>query len=153
MWRMKVTAVSVVVLGALLFGAVVAYAGWGWNAKVDIGGTKVGTSWSVTNDNNGAADYHAEITLTVPSNVDVNVIKLAPRENLTVVRTGEVCVGTDINAVVSYVITSNGDGDGTDVSVSVDRVGGGGKMNYGSSTGSVGEAVSVNVAMSGECNG
>ena len=41
MLRLKVTAVSLVVLGALLFGSVVAYAGWGWNAKADIEGTKI----------------------------------------------------------------------------------------------------------------
>ena len=56
MLRMKLTAATLVVLGALLFGSMVAYAGWSWNAKVDIGGTKVSTSWSVTDDTNGACD-------------------------------------------------------------------------------------------------
>ena len=93
MWRTKVTAVSLVVLGALLFGPVVAYAGWGWNAKVDIGGTKISTFWALTDDKNGAGDYHAEITLQVPVNVAVDVIKVAPRENLKVIYTDEVCTG------------------------------------------------------------
>lgn len=152
MWRMKLLTVSVVVLGALLFGAVVAYAGWSWNAKVDIEGTKIGTSWAVTDDKNGAADYQAVITVTVPSNADVNVVKVAPRETLEVIHSDEVCSGGVINAVVTYLIT--GDGDGANVSVSVDRIGGGGKHNYGSATGTVGTLITVdNVAIVGECSG
>ena len=151
MWRIKWTATSLVVLGALLLGSVVAYAGWGWNAKVDVGGTKIATSWGVTDDKNGAADYHAEITLEVPSNVDVNVIKIAPRETLTVVDTHPVnCTDGTIHAAVTYVVSNDGAGDGSMVGVSVDRVGG--KMNYGSATGLVGEPISVNVEISGECN-
>ena len=153
MWRMKVSAISLVVLGALIFGSVVAYAGWSWNAKVDIGGTKISTSWTVDNDKNGAADYHAEITIEVPNNVDWKVIKVAPREAVNVVPNGDLkCSDGVINAVVTYVITNVGDGDGTAVSASVDRVGGGGKANYVTGTGSIGEAFSLDVVMKGECN-
>lgn len=150
MWRMKVTAVSLVVLGALVFGSVVAYAGWGWNAKIDIEGTKISTSWSVTDDKNGAADYHAEITVAVPSGTDVNVIKTAPTENVNLAD-GGACSGGNLTAVVTYLVTSEG-GDGSAVSVSVDRVGGGGTYNYGSATGSVGTPVSMNVVIDGGCN-
>ena len=152
MWRMKVTAVSLVVMGALLFGSAIAFAGWGWNAKVDVEGTKISTSWSVTDDKNGAADYIAEITLTVPMNTDVNVIKVAPRETMEVVYTNAACTGDDVNAVVSYLVT--GHGDGSDVSVSVDRVGGGGKHNYGSASGQVNSElpVTVDVVLKGACN-
>ena len=128
MLRLKVTAVSLVVLGALLFGSVVAYAGWGWNAKADIEGTKISMSWAVTDDVNGAADYHAEITLTVPASADVDVFKVSPTENVTVVDGGS-CSRGMVHAVVSYVVTSEG-GDGSAVSVSVNRVGHG-KHNYG----------------------
>lgn len=150
MWRMKVLAVSMVLLGALLFGSVVVFAGWGWNAKVNIEGTMISTSWSVTDDVNGAADYHADITITVTDGADVNVIKVAPRETLSVVhRTGDlVCNNGVIRALVSYVIT--GDGDGTDVSVSVDRVKG--KLNYDSATGKVGSTITVNGPILAECS-
>lgn len=148
MWRMKVTAVSLVVMGALLFGSAIAFAGWGWNAKVDVEGTKISTSWSVPGDTNGAADYTAAITLTVPKNTDVNVIKVAPRETMDVVPTDVECSGDDVNAVVTYHITG---ADGA-VAVSVDRVGGGGKHNYGSADGFVGSDVSVDVLLVGACN-
>ncbi|PKB71342.1 MAG: hypothetical protein BZY87_05665 [SAR202 cluster bacterium Io17-Chloro-G6] len=148
MWRMKVTAVSVVVLGALLFGAVVAYAGWGWNAKVDIEGTKVSTSWSV-DDVSGAKGYHADIKVAVPSGTDVNVIKTAPTENVDVVEGGS-CSDGVVTAVVTYVVSSVG-GNGTDVSVSVDRVGHGSE-HYGHDSGSLGDSLSVNVSVDGECN-
>ena len=148
MWRMKVSVVSVVVLGALLFGAVVAYAGWGWNAKVSIEGTMVSTSWSV-DDVTGAKGYHAEITVAVPSGTDVNVIKTAPTENVVVIDGGS-CSDGVVTAVVTYVVTSVG-GDGTDVSVSVDRVGHGNE-HYGHGTGVLGEPISVNVTVDGECN-
>ena len=147
MWRMKILVVSVVVLGALLFGAAVAYAGWGWNAKINIEGTKISTSWSV-DDVTGAKGYHAEITVAVPSGTDVNVIKTAPTENVNVVLGGS-CSGGDISAVVTYVVTSAG-GAGSDVSVSVDQIGHG-NAHYGDGTGGLGDEISVNVSISGGC--
>ena len=133
MWRMKVTVVTIVVLGALMFGAVVAYAGWGWNAKVNIEGTKLSLSWAVTDDVSGAADYHAVITVKVPSDADVKEVKVAPTETLIWDRTGDCSDGV----VITYEVT--GDGGGSAVAVSVDRVGGGGKMHYGDDTGIVGD--------------
>ena len=148
MWRMKTLAISVIVLGTLLFGAVVAYAGWTWNAKADIEGTTVSTSWSVANG--GKAQYLAAITIAVPANAVVDVVEVASNETVTVVHTGEQCSAGVIDAVVTYVIT--GDGNGVAVAVSVDEVGGDG-ANYGSAEGTVGTPVSVNAAISGECSG
>ena len=148
MWRMKVITVTVVVLGALMFGAMVAYAGWGWNAKVDIEGTKVSMSWAVTDDVSGAADYHAKITLTVPSGTDVNVIKVSPTEDVFVLPGGS-CSGGMISGMVTYVVTSEV-GDGSAVSVSVDQVGRG-KTHYGHADGAVGDEISVDVNFPGNC--
>ena len=148
MWRLKTLTISVVVLGALLFGAVVVNAGWGWNAKVDVVGTTISTGWSVSNG--GKAQYHADITITVPANASVSVVEISDSETVTVDRTGEQCSAGVIDVVVTYLITGNG--HGTDVSVTVDQVGGA-NANYGSASGSVGTAVSVNAAVSGECSG
>jgi hypothetical protein len=128
---MKPLAISVVVLGALLFGAVTVSAGWGWNAKADIEGTTISTAWSVANG--GKVHYQADITITVPANASVNVIEVAPSETVTVVHTGESCSAGVIDAVVTYVIT--GGNNGSDVSVSVNQVGGG---SYGSANGTLG---------------
>ena len=46
-----------------------AFAGWGWNAKTNIGGVKVSTRWSVTGDKYGASRYRTKIVLTVPAKV------------------------------------------------------------------------------------
>lgn len=148
MWRMKALVVSVVVLGALLFGAVVAYAGWSWNAKADVEGTTISTTWSVANG--GKAHYGAEITITVPSNAKVNVIEVAPNETVTVVHANGRCAPGAIDAVVTYLIT--GDGNGDDVSVTVDQAGGAG-ANFGSAEGTVGSTISVNASIPGSCTG
>lgn len=147
MWRMKTLAVSVVVLGALLFGAVVVNAGWGWNAKADIEGTTISTAWSVANG--GKAHYQADITITVPANASVNVVEVASSETVTVVHTRRRCSAGVIDAVVTYVIT--GGNNGSDVSVSVDQVGGANE-NYGSAEGTLGIPISVNAAIAGECS-
>ena len=149
MWRMKILAVTVVVLGALMFGAVVAYAGWSWNAKVDIGGTKVSTSWAVTDDVNGAADYSAVITIAVPSGTDVNIIKTVPNEDVSVTLGGS-CSNGVMSATVSYLISNDGGGDGSVVSVSVDQVGHG-RANYGSGSGTVRSLSTVNGPPVGSC--
>ncbi len=146
MWRMKALAISVVVLGALLFGAVVANAGWGWNAKADVEGTTISTAWSVAHG--GKVQYHADITITVPSNANVEVVEIASSETVTVVHTGQQCSDGVIDAVVTYLITGNGHGD--QVSVSVNQVGGG---SYGSAQGTLGIPISVNAAIAGECSG
>ena len=147
MWRMKLLTVSVVVLGALLFGAVVAYAGWSWNAKINIEGTMISTSWSV-DDVTGAAGYHATITIAVPSGTDINVIKEAPTEDVSVVYGGNCSEGV-MSAAVTYLITSVG-GGGSAVSVSVDRVGHG-KTRYGSDTGTVGTPITIDGPVLGSC--
>ncbi len=147
MWRMKTLAISVVVLGTLLFGAMVAYAGWSWNAKADIEGTTISTEWSVSHG--GKAQYQAEITITVPANASVEVVEVASNETVSVVHTKRRCSAGAIDAVVTYLISGGGHGDS--VSVSVDGVNNG--ENYGSASGSVGTPISVNAAISGECSG
>ena len=142
----KPLAIAVVVLGARHCGAGVATAGWGWNAKVDVEGTTISTSWSVAQG--GKAQYDAAITIAAPAKADVNIIEVAGNETVTVVRTRGRCSNGTIDAVVTYLITGNGHGD--DVSVSVDQVGGDGE-SFGSGTGKVGSPISVNVSIPGDC--
>tara|TARA_B100001146_G_scaffold164124_1_gene145056 strand:+ start:227 stop:610 length:384 start_codon:yes stop_codon:yes gene_type:complete len=127
---------------------VVANAGWGWNAKVDVEGTIISIYWSVANG--GKAQYRAAITIAVPANASVDVIEVASNETVTVVHTNQRCSKGAIDAVVTFVIT--GDGNGSGVLVSVDQVSGDNE-NYGSASGTTGSAISVNVAISGTCTG
>ncbi len=126
----------------------VANAGWGWNAKVDVEGTIISIYWSVANG--GKAQYRAAITIAVPANASVDVIEVASNETVTVVHTNQRCSKGAIDAVVTFVIT--GDGNGSGVLVSVDQVSGDNE-NYGSASGTTGSAISVNVAISGTCTG
>ena len=107
-----------------------ANAGWSWNAKADVEGTTISTYWSVANG--GKAQYRAAITIAVPANASVDVIEVASNEIVTVVHTNQRCSKGAIDAVVTFVIT--GDGNGSGVSVSVDRVGSDNE-NYGSARG------------------
>ena len=129
-----------------IFGAVVANAGWSWNAKADVEGTTISTYWSVANG--GKAQYRAAITIAVPANASVDVIEVASNEIVTVVHTNQRCSKGAIDEVVTFVIT--GDGNGSGVSVPVDQVGGD-TENYGSDRGTTGSAISVNAAISGTC--
>ena len=125
-----------------------ANAGWSWNAKADVEGTTISTYWSVANG--GKAQYRAAITIAVPANASVDVIEVASNETVTVVHTNQRCSKGAIDAVVTFVIT--GDGNGSGVSVPVDQVGGD-TENYGSARGTTGSAISVNDAISGTCTG
>ncbi len=147
MWKLKSLAISVVVVGTLLFGAVVAYAGWGWNAKVDVEGTKISTGWSVAKG--GKSQYQAAITISVPANADVSVYEVARSETVSVVHTDQLCSNGAVDATITYLVT--GRGHGKDVSVSVDEAGRRGQ-NFGSATGTLGTPISVNVAIPGDCN-
>ena len=55
-----------------------AFAGWGWNATTNIGGVKISTRWSVTDDKHGASRYHTKIVLTVPAKGDASIYELPP---------------------------------------------------------------------------
>ena len=123
-------------------------AGWSWNAKADVEGTTISTSRSV--GTGGKAQYRAVITIAVPANASADVIEVVSNETVTVVHTNQRCSKGAIDAVVTFVIT--GDGNGSGVSVSVDQVGGDNE-NYGSARGTTGSAISVNVAISGTCTG
>ena len=49
MWRFKLLVVTVVVVGPLLFGAVVVHArGWSWNSQINVESIDVGTEWTVS---------------------------------------------------------------------------------------------------------
>ena len=151
MWRMKVFAVTVVVLGALMFGAMVAYAGWGWNAKVNIEGTMVSTSWTVDGAN-GSTDHKALIELYVPENADVTVVKVGHKREVFNLHhvVGLACnEGGDEGSVdVTAVFTVTGSGNG-EVSVSADRVRG--NMNYAAETGALREPITLKFNVPGNC--
>ena len=119
-------------------------AGWSWSAKADVEGTTISTYWSVANG--GKAQCRAAITIAVPANASVDVIKVASNETVTVAHTNQRCSKGTIDAVVTFVITEDGNGSG--VSVSVELLGGDNE-NYGSDRGTTESAISVDAEISG----
>ena len=153
MWRMKVTAVTLVVLGALMFGAVVAYAGWGWNAKVNIEGTMVRTAWTAQHNHSGASDLFTKITVTVPTGVDAKVIETAKNESINLRHSDELaCTESGIETIVTYVVEHSGNANVKDrVRVVVSELET--HRRLAAASGVLGEEISVNVMIAGECNG
>ena len=93
----------------------VANAGWSWNAKADVEGTIISIYWSVANG--GKAQYRAVVTIAVPANASVEGIEFAFNETVTVVHTNQRCSKGPVDAVVTFVITRDGNGSGVSASV------------------------------------
>ncbi|MDA0264419.1 MAG: hypothetical protein O3A93_09035 [Chloroflexi bacterium] len=149
---MKAIAISVVVLGALLFGAVIAYAGWGWNAKVDVNGTVVSTAWTVVGDEDGANNYRAKIKITVPEDADAEIVETAVGIEKVSLRSSKKlqCTEAGAESTVSYKVKHVGDGEpGDHVEVTVSQVSGGAVL--ASASGSLGETITVNALIPGVC--
>ncbi len=149
MLRMKVLVVSVVLLGALIFGAAIAFAGWGWNSKVNVGGGLISTAWSV----DGGNEYFAEIAVTVPDDAVIFIEEMAPDAEKVDLRHSLdlVCTNGIVQTSVSYMVEPMDDytGAGEAVSVTVSNVETGAVLGTGS--GSLGETITVDVDVPGRC--
>jgi len=147
---MKALAISVVVLGALLFGAVVANAGWGWNAKIDVGGTVISTQWEV----DAKGGYNAQITVTVPKKAKISLVDIASDVETVELRHSKKlrCTESGIEASVKYEFEANkGRGGRQAVVVTVALVDNG--VVLGEASGSVRDTLKVDVVIPGACEG
>ncbi len=90
MWRFKALALTAVVLVTILVGTVVVYAGWHWNAQIDVEGTDVRTQWTVDNgeDSDAADDYSAQIHVQLPKEAEASVVATAANESVVLNNTG-----------------------------------------------------------------
>jgi hypothetical protein len=153
---MQVLLAAVAVLGALLFGAAVVHAGWSWNAHVNVENATVGLGWAVTDDVNGAKDYSALITVTLPEGANASVAKVAPTETVVLNSSAGLTCGPDgIQANVAYKVSPLNGAIGSQVAVNVATVAGQKPAAtgdvLGSGTGQVGEIISVSVLIPGSC--
>ena len=113
MWRFRLLVMTVVVLGVLLFGAVVAHAGWSWNSQINVEGVEVRTEWTVVDDQTGqsydseSASFHTTITATFPTNAVVEVLATADTESVEVQRDGNLqCKADGVEAEFVYNVSS-----------------------------------------------
>jgi len=149
MWRTKALAISVVVLGALLFGAVSVFAGWGWNSKVNVGGGLISTAWYVEGDN----EYFAEIAVTVPDDAVIFIEEMAPDAEKVDLRhdLGLRCIGGIVETTVSYLVEPTDDFTAAGEAVSVTVTDEGTGIVLGTGSGVLGETITVGVEVPGRC--
>jgi hypothetical protein len=141
---------------ALLFGAAVVHAGWEWNAHVNVENAKLGLGWGVIDDVNGAKDYSALITVTLPEGASASVVKVAPNETVVLNSGAGLTCGPDgIEAIVAYKVSPLNGATGTQVAVTVATVAGQKPAAtgdvLGAGTGQVGEDINVRILVPGSC--
>ncbi len=137
-------------MGELVSG--LAFAGWGWNAKINIGGVKVSTRWSVTNDEHGASRYRTKIVLTIPAKVDASIYELSPEMETVEIARDDALMdrGHNLEARVEFTVAPNHLADGRHVEVAVVRLDGDdhqGEQVLASGSGPVGTEISLAVVI------
>ena len=103
-----------------------AFAGWDWNAKTNIGGVKVSTRWSVTDDKHGASRYRTKIVLTVPAKIDASIYESSPEfETVEIARDNALRNrGHNLEAIIGFTVAPNHHAVGCHVEVAVVRLDG-----------------------------
>ena len=140
MWRMRLLVLAAVLVGMLAFGAIAVYAGWYWNAQIDVEGVDLRTQWTVTDDPDGQNNYQARIVVKVPNDADASVVAQANSERVVLNHTGGLeCGGDGIEIQVDYVILPVDGASGTQVEVSVTANG----AVIGSGTGTVDDNIKL----------
>ncbi|MBF8267142.1 MAG: hypothetical protein HW388_650 [Dehalococcoidia bacterium] len=144
MWRIRSLAVLGVLVGMLLFGATVAYAGWYWNARVNVEGTTVRTIWSVAGDNDGSNNYAAAIGILLPEGAQATLISKVDQETVTIGTDPSLeCDSEEIEGVVTYNVTPLTKEVGRMVRVTVKADG----VSIGQGVGRLGEDIRVDVSI------
>ena len=150
MWRLR----SIVSLGAfvavLVLGTAVAFGShnWWWNAQIDVEGTDVRTVWSVHDDPDGAGNYEASITLTIPNEADASIVSQSSNETVELKSNGGLeCTSQGIEAKAVFRVYSQEGPAWNEVVVSVTADG----TKIGSGTGALGGIVQVDVLIPGTC--
>ena len=119
MWKLKATVIAGILVGAAIFGATVAHAGWWWNAQFEVEDVDVRTIWMVNDD--GAEFYHADIIVFLPKDVDTVVDYMTTgHETLTFkYRKAYKCASSGIQAKVTVTVTALPGADGTSATLNV----------------------------------
>lgn len=148
--RFKLLVMTVVVLGVLLFGAVVVHArGWSWNSQINVEDNEVHTVWTVDfgKDAEAANDYFAKIVLTLPKEAKVQIISFADNETVVIKRNKKLkCTDGGIEAKATYWVTAVDDATGKHVLVTVTAKPKKGKeVIVGRVSGKVGKTLKLNI--------
>ena len=152
MWRLKVLALTAMVLGVILVGTVVVYAGWDWNAQLEVEGTDVRTQWTVNGGEpaGSADDYSALIHVMLPKEAAVSVIAVADSESLVLNQTGGLdCSADGIEGRVKINVSAQGGDPNGEATLTVTANG----HVVGQASGPVGSNITLDVTIPGVCSG
>ncbi len=121
MWKLKATVIAGILVGAAIFGATVAHAGWWWNTQFKVEDVDVRTIWMVNDDEDGAENYSAEIIVFLPKNVDTVVDYMTTGHETLEFRYRKAykCTPDGIEAKVKIKVTSLPGADGTNATLNV----------------------------------
>ncbi len=142
MWRTRISVVLGVFTATLIVGAAVAYAGWYWNAQIDVEGADVRTQWTVVGDPDGANNYEADIHVDLPPGAEASIEEIAWNETVTLGEDENLkCGKKGVEAEVTYNIEGLDGADGKKVNVTVTADG----KKIGRGRGELGDDISVRV--------
>ena len=115
MWKFKSLAVTVVLLGVLVFGAVVAQAGWHWNSAIDVEGVEIRTQWKVVDDQGHETlagedfSFFAEIEADFPAAANATIVEQATTESVLISYDRDFqCKEDGFEAEFFYKVTASG---------------------------------------------
>ena len=149
MWKFRSVIVFGVLISVLVVGASVAYGKWWWNAEIDVEGSSLRTEWRVTGDPKGAANYEAEIRLSLPEGAHAELISQTPDEAVAIVADPFLeCRSDGIEGVVTYDVSPLAGSKGSRVKVSVTVDG----DVVGKASGRVGDPISLGVIIPASCS-
>ena len=150
MWKIRSLVVLVVLVGVLVFGAVVAHGGWWWNTSIDVEGVEVRTFWTVEDDPDGATNYHTKIRIDLPKVASAEVVEKADTESVKLkAKHGLGCLSEGIEAKVTYKVKPQDGAIGKDVKVWVTAD----DQLLGEKTGKVGKKIKLDVFIPATCSG
>ena len=108
MWKLRGLAV-LVVIAVMLFGSMAVYAGWRWNAQIQVEGVDVRTAWTVDDGipDSDADQYHAQIRVYLPEDADAAILAEATTENVVLGESQDLeCKSDGIEMEVYYRVRS-----------------------------------------------
>ena len=121
MWRFRTILILGVMVGALIFGATVAHGYWYWNAQFEVENVDARSIWMVNGDEDGSENYHADIIVSLPKNVDTVIdYQTTAHETISFKYVKKLkCTSTGIQAKVKIKVTPLAGADGTSATLNV----------------------------------
>ena len=148
MWRTRSIVVLGVLAGVLIFGAVAAYAGWQWNAALDVNGSELRTVWEITDSNESLYSYSADFRVLVPKKADATIIEQATNETVTIKKTKKMkCLSNGTEVEVKATIDAGPGATGTQAKVTLYEDG----VAISQKSGAVGQTITQKVVLSSNC--